>query len=310
MRVALNEVYCLNSLKKGFKMADTFGIRIDYKVGRNRPEKVFEAMAMYINAYEDLIQLLSQTIGCKEEFNFVLDAVEKGSIITFLKNRHEQAVDFVTAKILKETSETTKVLKGISNIESEEQIDEIAEKIDENLTESFPDLFTIAQPQIDKKTLAKILKRLADANLNLRQDETVDIILDNKKEEAVKVNTDFKFSANLDDLYIEDKILKNGITDRLFIVKPVNDGNSRWDCKSLNMNQRFDAVMMDKIWLERYQSGLIPAIGPSDIMIAKMNLVIKSKKDNKSNKIIHAEISEVIDIMKYNEEMKNEPLHF
>ncbi|MBW9464618.1 hypothetical protein [Enterobacter roggenkampii] len=291
-------------------MADTFGIRIDYKVGRNRPEKVFEAMAMYINAYEDLIQLLSQTIGCNDEFNFVLDAVEKGSIITFLKKKHEQTVDLVTSKILKEAGDTTKVLQGISNIASEEQIDEIAEKVDESLTKSFPELFTIAQPQVEKKTLAKILKRLADANLNLRQDETVDLILNNKKDEAVKVNTDFKFSANLDDLYIEDKILKNGVTDKLFIVKPVNDGNSRWDCKSLNMNQRFDAVMMDKIWLERYQSGLIPAIGPSDIMLAKMNLVIKSKKDSKSNKIIHAEISEVIDIMKYNEEMKNEPLHF
>ncbi|MCM7784108.1 hypothetical protein M8T12_24065 [Enterobacter ludwigii] len=73
-------------------MADTFGIRIAYKVGRNRPEKVFEAMAMYINAYEDLIRLLSQTIGCKDEFSFVLDAVEEGSIITFLKKRHAQAI--------------------------------------------------------------------------------------------------------------------------------------------------------------------------------------------------------------------------
>ncbi|EOC9227476.1 hypothetical protein ACJCFQ_003265 [Enterobacter hormaechei] len=289
-------------------MADTFGIRIDYKIGRNRPEKVFEAMAMYISAYEDLIQLLSQTVGCKNEFNFVLDTVEKGSLITFLKKRHDQAIDLVTAKLLKEASETTKVLKGISNIENEEQIDEIAEKVDENLTESFPEIFTIAQPQIEKKTLAKILKRLADANLNLRQDETVDLIL--KEEDTVQVNTHFKFSANLDDLYIEDKIIKNGITDRLFIVKPVNDGNSRWDCKSLNMNQRFDAVMMDKIWLERYQSGLVPPIGPSDIMLARMNLVIKNKKDNKFNKVIHAEISEVINIIEYNKEMKNEPLHF
>ncbi|PLM42302.1 hypothetical protein CWM85_41370, partial [Klebsiella michiganensis] len=114
-------------------MADTFGIRIDYKVGRNRPEKVFEAMAMYINAYEDLIQLLSQTIGCKEEFSFVLDTVEKGSIITYLKKRQGQVVDLVTTTILKEVRETSKILKGISTIESEKQIDEIAEKVDERL---------------------------------------------------------------------------------------------------------------------------------------------------------------------------------
>ncbi|HHA1953130.1 MULTISPECIES: hypothetical protein [Enterobacter cloacae complex] len=291
-------------------MADTFGIRIAYKVGRNRPEKVFEAMAMYINAYEDLIRLLSQTIGCKDEFSFVLDAVEEGSIITFLKKRHAQAIDLVTAKILKEASETTKVLIGISNIESEEQIDEIAEKVDDSLTEAFPETFSIAQPQIEKKSLAKILKRLADANLNLRQDESVDLILNNNKDETIKVNTNFKFSANLDDLYIDGKVHKNGVTDRLFIVKPVNDGNSRWDCKSLNMNQRFDAVMMDKSWLERYQSGLIPAIGPSDIMLAKMNLIVKAKKDSKLNKILHAEISEVIDILPNKEEMRNESFHF
>lgn len=144
----------------------------------------------------------------------------------------------------------------------------------------------------------------------MRQDESVDLILNKKKDMAVKLNTHFKFSANLDDLYVEGKIHKNGITDRLFIVKPVNDGNSRWDCKSLNMNQRFDAVMMDKTWLERYQTGLIPAIGPSDIMLAKMNLIVKTKKDSKLNKVLHAEIFEVIDIIKNNEEMKNESFHF
>ncbi|KFD19490.1 hypothetical protein [Yokenella regensburgei] len=291
-------------------MADSFGIRIDYKAGRNRPEKVFEAMAMYINAYEDLIQLLSQTVGCKEEFSFVLDTVEKGSIITYLKKRHEQAVDLVTATILKEVKETSKILKGISTIEGEKQIDEIAEKVDERLTKAFPETFSIAQSEIERKTLARILKRLADANLNMRQDESVDLILNKNKDMAVKLNTHFKFSANLDDLYVEGKIHKNGITDRLFIVKPVNDGNSRWDCKSLNMNQRFDAVMMDKIWLERYQTGLIPAIGPSDIMLAKMNLTIKTKKDSKLNKVLHAEIFEVIDIIKNSEGMKNESLHF
>lgn len=76
------------------------------------------------------------------------------------------------------------------------------------------------------------------------------------------------------------------------------------------MNQRFDAVMMDKSWLERYQSGLIPAIGPSDIMLAKMNLIVKAKKDSKLNKILHAEISEVIDILPNKEEMRNESFHF
>ncbi|PZL85199.1 hypothetical protein CKF42_18255 [Pantoea sp. ARC270] len=291
-------------------MADTFGIRIDYKIGRSRPEKVFEAMALYIHAYEELIQLFSQTIGSKEDFSFVLDTVENGSIITFLKRRHEQAVDIITGKILKEVSETTKDLKGIFNIEAEEQIDEIAEKVDVRLTESFPDMFSIASPQVDKKTLARILKSIADANLNMRSDESVDLILNRKKEESINLNTNFKFSANLDVLYVEGQVIQNGVTDRLFIVKPVNDGNSRWDCKSLNMNQRFDAVMMDKPWLERYQSGLIPAIGPSDIMLAKLNLIVKSKKDSKSNKILHAEIIEVVDISKNKEEMKNGSLHF
>ncbi|EKN5093106.1 hypothetical protein ACSMDK_25090 [Yersinia enterocolitica] len=291
-------------------MADTFGIRIDYKVGRNRPEKIFEAMALYINAYEDLIQLISNTIGCKDEFSFVLDDVEKGSITTYLKKFKGQAIDLVTAKILNEVSETTKDLSGISSVESETEIDEIADNLDERLTESFPDLFTIAQPQVDKKALAKILKRLADANLNIRSDEKVDLILDKKIDHPIKVNTNFKFSANLDDLYVEGKIHENGVTDKLFVVKPVNDGNSRWDCKSLNMNQRFEAVMMDKRWLEKYQSGLVPAIGPSDIMVAKLNLIIKSKNDNKTSKIIHAEIIEVLNIIENTEGLKNEPLHF
>lgn len=291
-------------------MADTFGIKIDYKVGRSRPQQIFEAMALYINAYEELIQLISNSIGCKEEISFVLDKVENGSIITFLKKRQEQAVDLITTKLLKEASETTKDLRGITNIETEKQIDDIANNVEVRLTELFPEIFSIAQPQVDKKMLAKILKILADANMNIRKDESVDLILNGKKDEGIRINSNFKFSVNLDDLYIEGTVIRNGITDRLFIVKPVNDGNSRWDCKSLNMNQRFDAVMMDKTWLERYQTGLISAIGPSDIMLAKMNLVVKTKKDNKANRITYAEITEVIDILKNKEGMINESLHF
>lgn len=291
-------------------MAQTFGIKIDYKTGRNNPEKIFEAMAIYISAYEDLIQLISNSLGQKENFNFILSDVEKGSLITYLNGFKEKSTDYIASKILDSVGETTRDLTGIIDIKDEKDIDEISAKIDEDLKETFPTQTNLVAPAVDKKALAKILKKLADANLKIRTDESVGIILDHKSKSAVEVNTQMKFSANIDDLYIDGKINKHGQTDRLFIVKPVNDGNSRWDCKSLHMKQRFEASMADKKWLERYQNGLIKPIGPSDIMLAKLNLVIKLSQDNKTSKIIHAEIIEVIDIIKSRDELSNESFNF
>lgn len=208
-------------------MAQTFGIKIDYKTGRNNPEKIFEAMAIYISAYEDLIQLISNSLGQKENFNFILSDVEKGSLITYLNGFKEKSTDYIASKILDSVGETTRDLTGIIDIKDEKDIDEISAKIDEDLKETFPTQTNLVAPAVDKKALAKILKKLADANLKIRTDESVGIILDHKSKSAVEVNTQMKFSANIDDLYIDGKINKHGQTDRLFIVKPVNDGNSR-----------------------------------------------------------------------------------
>lgn len=291
-------------------MAQTFGIKIDYRTGRNNPEKIFEAMAMYISAYEDLIQLISNALGQKETFTFSLNDVEKGSLITYLNGFKEKSTNFIASKILDSVGETTRDLSGIIDIQNENDIDKISTKIDGCLKEKFTGKSEIVFPEVDKKALSKILKKLSDANQKIRKDETVGIILDDISKSKVDVNTNMRFSANNDDLYVEGKIIKDGLTDRLFIVKPVNDGNSRWDCKSLHMKQRFEASMADKKWLERYQGGLITPIGPSDIMLAKLNFIIKSSKDNKASKIIHAEIIEVIDILKNRDELSNESFNF
>ncbi|EFT4230478.1 hypothetical protein HVE81_004290, partial [Salmonella enterica] len=54
-------------------MNPELSIKIDYLKDRHNPEEVFEAMALYINAYRDFGQVLSNSIGIKADFNFQLN---------------------------------------------------------------------------------------------------------------------------------------------------------------------------------------------------------------------------------------------
>ncbi|EBG3731167.1 hypothetical protein FIX40_21740, partial [Salmonella enterica] len=65
-------------------MNPELSIKIDYLKDRHNPEEVFEAMALYINAYRDFGQVLSNSIGIKADFNFQLNEIKSGSILSKL----------------------------------------------------------------------------------------------------------------------------------------------------------------------------------------------------------------------------------
>ncbi|XQW87036.1 hypothetical protein ACOYXV_09695 [Aeromonas veronii] len=50
-------------------MKTELSIKLEYLKDRSNPAEVFEAMASYINAYQDLGQLLSSSIGLDTDSN-------------------------------------------------------------------------------------------------------------------------------------------------------------------------------------------------------------------------------------------------
>lgn len=55
-------------------------IKIDYKKDRPNPSQLFEAMSLYIAAYEQFGQILAKSIDVKQEFRFNLEDIQISSI--------------------------------------------------------------------------------------------------------------------------------------------------------------------------------------------------------------------------------------
>ncbi|WP_221885551.1 hypothetical protein [Vreelandella populi] len=65
-------------------MSPELSIKLEYLENRINPAEVFEAMALYINAYKDFGQLLTNSVGLKLDFEFQLNDIEKNSILSKL----------------------------------------------------------------------------------------------------------------------------------------------------------------------------------------------------------------------------------
>ena len=61
-------------------MKDQFEIRLDFKPNTGSPERVFLAMAQYVNAFENLVLVVGKGIDPDNVVTCELSAVETGSI--------------------------------------------------------------------------------------------------------------------------------------------------------------------------------------------------------------------------------------
>ena len=282
-----------NLVINGFVMNTELAIKIDYLQKRKNPAQVFEAMGLYINAYQDLCQLLANAVDLEIAFELELNSVDTGSIISKLGSVGSSIANYIEEALYSSGSALSSELMHVSETGTEAEVNSIASALEADISKKIPE--TIVPPHIDRQGLAYVLTEFSNANKRLQSGEIVQLGAANS-EYLSAFNTEWRFSGDASKMFIGDTSDFNG-KDKLYTMVQVNEGNSVWSFKSAAMERKFPAKIVDKDWLHRYQSGLIAPIGPLDIMDAEISYSIYTPPDGKGRpQIRRAKIHKILSI--------------
>ncbi|EAP6144109.1 hypothetical protein OGI54_003393 [Salmonella enterica] len=252
-------------------MNPELSIKIDYLKDRHNPEEVFEAMALYINAYRDFGQVLSNSIGIKADFNFQLNEIKSGSILSKLSVIPGKIDEILANAFYNSGDELFRELTDIETTDTEEQVETLAVNLETALAKNLPQ--QIADPNIDRKNLSFALEKFSTANQKIKPNESVIITSNSDNNQNFKFNTKWRFGGKPREMFL-GSTESIELNDKLYVTVSVNEGNSVWSFRSISLDKRLSGRITHKEWLERYQDGLIPAIGPKDIIDAKITFDI------------------------------------
>ncbi|EEU6873831.1 hypothetical protein P3Z16_003421 [Salmonella enterica] len=252
-------------------MNPELSIKIDYLKDRHNPEEVFEAMALYINAYRDFGQVLSNSIGIKADFNFQLNEIKSGSILSKLSVIPGKIDEILANAFYNSGDELFRELTDIETTDTEEQVETLAVNLETALAKNLPQ--QIADPNIDRQNLSFSLEKFSTANQKIKPNESVIITSNSDNNQNFKFNTKWRFGGKPREMFL-GSTESIELNDKLYVTVSVNEGNSVWSFRSISLDKRLSGRITHKEWLERYQDGLIPAIGPKDIIDAKITFDI------------------------------------
>ncbi|BBI59681.1 hypothetical protein HSBAA_09870 [Vreelandella sulfidaeris] len=255
-------------------------IKLKYLENRNNPAEVFEAMALYINAYKDFGQLLTNSVGLKLDFQFQLNDIEKSSILSKL-SALPNSIDAMLEKAFYSSGNSLfQALKETNETKSEEQVESVAVSIESTLADNIK--YKIADPYIDRQNLAYVLKGFSAANEKINPGESVIIMSSHQPEQKCNLNTSWRFTGNPKNMF-RGSTECQAHRDKLSVKISVNEGNSVWSFRSHSLDRRFCARITHKEWLESYQNGLIQAIGPKDVIEADISYDIYTPPKGKGS---------------------------
>ncbi|NLR54965.1 hypothetical protein GRP89_05940 [Citrobacter freundii] len=252
-------------------MNPELSIKIDYLKDRHNPAEVFEAMALYINAYRDFGQVLSNSIGIKADFNFQLNEIKSGSILSKLSVIPGKIDEILANAFYNSGDELFRELTDIETTDTEEQVETLAVNLETALAKNLPQ--QIADPNIDRQNLSFALEKFSTANQKIKPNESVIITSNSNNNQNFKFNTKWRFGGKPREMFLGSTESRE-LNDKLYVTVSVNEGNSVWSFRSISLDKRLSGRITHKEWLERYQDGLIPAIGPKDIIDAKITFDI------------------------------------
>ncbi|EFO8334497.1 hypothetical protein ACMCOF_001125 [Salmonella enterica] len=252
-------------------MNPELSIKIDYLKDRHNPEEVFEAMALYINAYRDFGQVLSNSIGIKADFNFQLNEIKSGSILSKLSVIPGKIDEILANAFYNSGDELFRELTDIETTDTEEQVETLAVNLETALAKNLPQ--QIADPNIDRQNLSFALEKFSTANQKIKPNESVIITSNSDNNQNFKFNTKWRFGGKPREMFL-GSTESIELNDKLYVTVSVDEGNSVWSFRSISLDKRLSGRITHKEWLERYQDGLIPAIGPKDIIDAKITFDI------------------------------------
>lgn len=276
-------------------MSSDISIKIDYLRNRGNPSEVFQAMALYIEAYRDLGQIITNSVGYESDFILMLDDIETGSIVGKLSILSDKFRNKIENLVVGGGYSLLESL--VVDTETESDVEVLAVNMESNISKS--DL--TSDPFIDRQNLASTLAKFSEANAKLLPNEKVELISPYLDDKVTNINVDWRFTGNPKTMFL-GKTEAFSTTDKLYVKIAVNEGQSVWTFKSPALERSFTARIVNKEWLSRYQQGLVMPIGPKDMIEADITYDIYTPPAGKGHKEIrNAKILKINQIYRNNE---------
>ncbi len=286
-------------------MNSDLSIKIDFLKNRNNPSEVFQAMALYINGYKDLGQLITNALDQECDFELILDDIAISSVIGKLSILKEKLLGAVANTVIDSSFRLFDDL--VEHTESESDIELLALKLESKLYENSESQL---DPYVDRKNLATVLSKLSEANSKLLPNEHVEFTSALNNGNVATLNSRWRFTGNPKAMFLGASE-SYAITDKLYVKIAVNEGegHSVWTFKSPIMERSFSARIVNNEWLERYQQGLILPIGPKDMIDADITYdIYKTPSGKGQTEIRNAKIIKINSIIRshgYQHELSN-----
>lgn len=275
-------------------MESDLELKYDYLPNRSNPAAVFDTMAKYVKSYDDLGNLLAESIGLKDDFTFQLISVNHGSIKSRLGAAKGRLKSLVTEAIFDSAVHLHSDLTAVEETSSEEEVMAIAKGLEEQLARALDSTGEALNPPIvDPKRLAEVLQSLSAANDSTMNGETLRI---SSSTGRCDMNMSWRFTGDPKEMFSEKvSHFKGQLQIRVKIS--VNQGSQAWAVTALKNNLTFYAKVQNEEWLKRYQEVDIAPISAKDVVTAEIEYDVYDLPTG--TEIKNAKITNVLSIERY-----------
>lgn len=280
-------------------MSSEYSIHIQFdKNIKERPERVFEAMALFIQGFNEVQSELLKGYGESIGFETSLSKTREGSLIADINRYIEERVRAVSLR---------KLLDGIyfgiedavmhsGKIDSEGDVNRFIERVYENKIvkdESYK-VFT-SPPHANKYKVAKGVKKICEGMGKLAETDQANIGVNNNFK---PISKRFSFPRSVEDIFrVEKETFPS--KDVLIVRRPDYVGNSKWDFISLKRGDKpVSARIVHEEWLNEWKKHKKQVL-PGDALLVMIRTT-RITCEKKRNIRYEDEITEVIDIVSHN----------
>jgi hypothetical protein len=265
-----------------------FGFKIDFARNTEDPARIFRALSELIKFCEVTDKALIKSLDIDVEYKLILDDIEEGSLIVWLKYNFEPDFRLVNLYLVKAKSRIIKWIEGKDTINTLSELADVVEEIQDDAKETKTNPLNIYHP-LNNKIVLLIVDSLQSPTSHLQEWDELFYLTGESK---LPVNRNFAISKEKQDkLLVEaENTYESELT--LEVKKPDYLGESKWQFKL--DNRIVDVKINDLDWLKSFQNREFE-VHPGDSVKAKVEVISKSYFSQKTKyEYVLKEVIEVI----------------
>ncbi|NEP38482.1 MAG: hypothetical protein F6K35_04110 [Okeania sp. SIO2H7] len=250
-----------------------FGFKIDFARNTEDPARIFRALSELIKFCEITDQTLIKYLDIDVKYKLILDDIEEGSLIVWLKYAFDSINEKINLKLIYSylVSGKSCIIEFVQqkNTINRSELINLQERLHNSAKETKTNPFDIYIPVKDKD-LVLSLDSFQSAVCDFQDLDKLYYLIG---ESNVSVNQNFGISdSQRESLLVKDK--KTSTLEMILKVKkPDYLGESKWQFK--DKRRTIEVKITDSDWLESFQKNREFSIKPGDAIKAEVEVTSK-----------------------------------